>query len=176
MEGYVLEISNLKRSKSEPKTEYSDMNVQTEKGTMRAVCFSPGKWKHLHQFQRDNRSCVISNVVRTKPTEVKLTNHSTVKVPNVKFDSDSELEVVEEENIIFDNIQEESLKEQLSCNKCNSTIVKTGEQIVKCSSCSSIQLGVRGHRNFAIKFVCNAKLYSCPVDVLANATGRFEDW
>ena len=89
MEGYVLEISNLKRSKSEPKTEYSDMNVQTEKGTMRAVCFSPGKWKHLHQFQRDNRSCVISNVVRTKPTEVKLTNHSTVKGKTLMFSKDS---------------------------------------------------------------------------------------
>ena len=76
---------------------------------------------------------------------------------------------MEEENIIFDNIQEQSLKEQLSCNKCNSAIVKTGEKIVKCFSCSSIQLGVHCHRNFVIKFVCNAKLYLCPVDVLANA-------
>ena len=273
MEGYVLEISNLKRSKSESKTEYFNMIVQTEKGTMRAVCFSPDKWKRLHQFQRDNRSCVISNVVRTKPTEVKLTNHSTVKgktlmfskdntqkittidqiinecepydfanvkikvvkegeikdknglklkeftvtddgetliqltlfqdliesvvekcdyiisnvqvvtfqnrkklrsshmtkvsqaehanIPNVEFDSDSELEVAEEENIIFDNIQEEGLKEQLSCNKCNSTIVKTEEKIVKFSSCSSIQLAVRCHRKLSSNL--------CPVEVLANA-------
>ena len=51
MEGYVLEISNSKRSKSESKTEYFDTSVQTEKGTMRAVCFSPDKWKRLHQFQ-----------------------------------------------------------------------------------------------------------------------------
>ena len=46
------------------------MSVQTEKGTMRAVCLSPEKWKRLRQFQQDNRNCVISNVVRTKPTEV----------------------------------------------------------------------------------------------------------
>ena len=39
MEGYVLEISNLKCSKSESKTEYFDMSVQTEKRTMRVVCF-----------------------------------------------------------------------------------------------------------------------------------------
>ena len=54
MEGYVLEISNLKCSKSESKTEYFDMSVQTEKRTMRVVCFSPDKWKHLCQFQQDN--------------------------------------------------------------------------------------------------------------------------
>ena len=69
---------------------------------------------------------------------------------------------------MFHNIQEDSPKEQLSCNKCNSTIIKTGEKIVKCSSCSSIQLEVSYHGNFVIKFVCNAKLYSYPVDVLAN--------
>ena len=79
-------------------------------------------------------------------TKVSQAEHANI--PNVEFDSASELEVVEEENIIFDNIQEESLKEQPSCNKCNSTIVKTGEKIVKCSSCCSIQLGVRCHRNF----------------------------
>ena len=37
MEGYVLEISNLKLSESESKQEYFDMSVQTEKGTMRVV-------------------------------------------------------------------------------------------------------------------------------------------
>ena len=36
---------------------------------------------------------------------------------NIEFDGDLELNVVEEENIIFDNIQEEGLKEQPSCNK-----------------------------------------------------------
>ena len=38
----------------------------------------------------------------------------------------------------------------------------------KCSSYSSIQLAVRYHGNFVIKFVYNAKLYSCSVDVFAN--------
>ena len=85
MEGYVLKISNLKRSKSESKTEYFDMIVQTEKGTMRAVYFSPDKWKPLHQLQRDNTSCVKSNVVRTKAIEVKLTNHSSVKGKTLMF-------------------------------------------------------------------------------------------
>ena len=77
MEGHVLEISKLKRSKSESKTDSTW--VFQQKGTMRAACFSPDKWKLLHQFQRDNRSCVISKVVRTKPTEVKLINRYTVK-------------------------------------------------------------------------------------------------
>ena len=40
---------------------------------------------------------------------------------------------------------------------------------MKFSSCFSIQLAVCCHRNFAIKFVCNAKLYSFLVDVLENA-------
>ena len=66
MEEYVLEISNLKHSKSELKTEYFDMSAQTKMGTMRAACFSPDKWKRSHQFQQDNRNCVISNAVRTK--------------------------------------------------------------------------------------------------------------
>ena len=92
-------------------------------------------------------------------TKVRQAEHANI--PNVEFDSDSELEVAEEENIIFDNIQEEGLKEQLSCNKCNSTIVKTEEKIVKCSSCSSIQLAVRCHRKLSSNL--------CPVDVLANA-------
>ena len=61
------------------------MSIQTEKGTTRAVCFSPDKWKRLNQFQRDNRSCAISDVVRTKLTEVKLTNHSTVKGKTLMF-------------------------------------------------------------------------------------------
>ena len=68
MEGYVLEISNLERSKSELKAEYFDMSAQTkmETKTMRAACFSPDKWKRSHQFEQDNRNCVISNVVPTK--------------------------------------------------------------------------------------------------------------
>ena len=45
--------------------------------------------------------------------------------------------------------------------------MKTGK-IVKCSSCLSNQLAVRYHKNFAIKFVCNAKFYSYLTDVLAN--------
>ena len=84
-------------------------------------------------------------------TKVSLAEDANI--PNNEFDSDSGVEVVEEENIIFDNIQEKSLKEQISCNKSNSTIIKTGEKIVKYSSCSSIQLAVRCHRNFVIKFV-----------------------
>ena len=62
-------------------------------------------------------------------TKVIQAEHANIS--NVEFDSNSELEVAEEENIIFDNIQEESLKEQLSCNKCNSIIVKTEEKFVK---------------------------------------------
>ena len=52
-------------------------------------CFSSDKWKRLHQFQRDNRSCVISNAIRTKPTEVKLTYHSTVKVKTLMFSNNN---------------------------------------------------------------------------------------
>ena len=61
----------------------------------------------------------------------KISLAEDANIPDIEFDSDSEAEVVEEENIMFDNIQEESLKEQLSCIKCNSTIIKTGEKIVK---------------------------------------------
>ena len=61
----------------------------------------------------------------------KVIQEEHANISNVEFDSNSELEVAEEENIIFDNIQEESLKEQLSCNKCNSIIVKTEEKFVK---------------------------------------------
>ena len=48
-------------------------------------------------------------------TKVSQAEHANI--PNIEFDGDMELKVVEEENIIFDNIQEESLKEQPSCNK-----------------------------------------------------------
>ena len=51
----------------------------------------------------------------------------------------------------------------------NSTIIKTGEKIVKCSSYSSIQVVARCHENFVIKIVCNAKLYLLPADVLGYA-------
>ena len=40
-------------------------------------------------------------------TKVSQAEHANI--PNIEFDGDLE--------IIFDNIQEESLKEQLSCNK-----------------------------------------------------------
>ena len=64
--------------------------------------------------------------------------------------------------------REESLKEQLFCNKCNSAMMKTGEQFLKCSSCLSIQLAVPCYKNLVIKFACNAKFYSCLTEVLAN--------
>lgn len=85
MVGYVSKISNLKHSKSESKTEYFNMTIQTERGIVRAVCFLPDKWKYLYHFQQDNRSCVIGNVVESKPTEVKLINHSTVKANTLMF-------------------------------------------------------------------------------------------
>lgn len=76
-------------------------------------------------------------------------------IPNMEF------KVVQKDNILLENIQEQSLKE-LSSNKCNSTIIKT--EIKR----SSIQLAVCSHGNFVIKFVFNAKLHSCPAEVLAN--------
>ena len=51
-------------------------------------------------------------------TKVSQAEHANI--PNIEFDGDLELKVVQEENIIFDNIQEESLKEQPSCNKRSS--------------------------------------------------------
>ena len=41
-------------------------------------------------------------------TKVSLAEDANI--PNNEFDSDSEVEVVEEENIIFDNIQEKKSK------------------------------------------------------------------
>ena len=78
------------------------MSIQMEKGTTRAVCFSPDKWKRLHQFQRDNRSCVISDVVRTKLTEVKLTNHSTVKGKTLMFLKDNTQKITTIDHIIHE--------------------------------------------------------------------------
>ena len=62
-----------------------NMNVQTEEKNIRAVCFSPEKHRRLNQYKTDGTSCSITNVIRMKETEVKLTNKSTVKEKTLVF-------------------------------------------------------------------------------------------
>ena len=50
-------------------------------------------------------------------TNISLSENANTS--NTEFDSESELET----NIMFDNIQEESLKEKFSYKKCNSTFI-----------------------------------------------------
>ena len=56
-----------------------------ENGTMRVICFYPENWRLLDNFQKQGTSCVISSVARTKPNEVKLTNHTAVKAKTLIF-------------------------------------------------------------------------------------------
>ena len=85
LEGYILHISTVKMAKSNSKTEFFDMNVQTEEKNVRAVCFSPERYRRFNQYKTDGTGCSITNVIRMRETEVKLTNKSTVKEKNLVF-------------------------------------------------------------------------------------------
>ena len=79
IEGYVLQLSRIKKAKSGAAKKYFDFSYQTQEAPVRTVCFSSQKWKRLETYKFEGKSCVINNVVRTKQLEFTLTNSSTVK-------------------------------------------------------------------------------------------------
>ena len=61
------------------------MTFQTETTAMRWVCFSPDKHKRSQNFSKESTSCVITNIIRDKETEFRLTNFSKMKTNTVVF-------------------------------------------------------------------------------------------
>ena len=70
--GYVLQLSPIKKVKSDATKNYFDLSFQTEKVHVLAVCFFPEKWKRLETCNLQGKSCVINNVFRTKKNQNSL--------------------------------------------------------------------------------------------------------
>ena len=70
VEGYVTQISEIKKAKTDISKSYFDMTFQTETTTICEVCFSPDKHKRLQKFSKESTSCVITNIIRNKETEL----------------------------------------------------------------------------------------------------------
>ena len=79
IEGYVQQLSPIKKAKSDAAKKYFDFSFQAEEAHIRAVCFFPKKWKCLETYKSEGKSCAVNNVFRTKQSEFTLTNSSTVK-------------------------------------------------------------------------------------------------
>ena len=86
IEGYVQQLSRIRKAKSGAAKKYFDFSFQTQEARVRAVCFSPKKWKRLETYKFEGKSCVTNNVVRTKQSEFTLTNSSTVKKKTLVFE------------------------------------------------------------------------------------------
>ena len=74
VEGYVTQISEIKKAKTEISKSYFNMTVQTKTTAVRGVCFSSDKHKRLQKFSKESTSCGITNIIRNKETEFRLTN------------------------------------------------------------------------------------------------------
>ena len=82
-----MDISPIKHAKTDPSKTYFDLSFQTDNKNVRAVCFSPEKWRRLKKYQEDSTGCIISSVVQDscKINEFKLTNFSTIKPKTLVF-------------------------------------------------------------------------------------------
>ena len=76
------------------------MTFQTETTAIRGICFSPDKHKRLQKFSKESTSCVITNIIREKETEFRLTNFSTIKPKTVVFAKKEEHKISSIEQII----------------------------------------------------------------------------
>ena len=76
------------------------MTFQTETTAVREVCFSPAKHKRLQKFSKESTSRVITNIIREKETEVRLTNFSTIKPKTLVFERKEEHKISSIEQII----------------------------------------------------------------------------
>ena len=93
-------LSPLKRSKSSGK-EYFDLQFQTEKNPIRAVCFSPDKWRKLNEYQESETSCELRNLdVRKSSNDYFITQRSVVKPKKVLFKKDEKIESTSIDQII----------------------------------------------------------------------------
>ena len=61
------------------------MTFQTETTAVSGVCFSPDKHKRLQKFSKESTSCVITDIIRNKETEFRLTDFSIIKPKTVVF-------------------------------------------------------------------------------------------
>ena len=84
VEGYVTQISEIKKAKTDISKSYFDITFQTETTAVRGVCFSPDKHKRLQKFSKESTSCVIV-IISNKETEFRLTNFSTIKPKTAVF-------------------------------------------------------------------------------------------
>ena len=57
---------------------------QTETTAMCEVCFLPDKHKRLQKISKESTNSVITNIIRDKETEFRLTNFSTIKPKTIE--------------------------------------------------------------------------------------------
>ena len=105
IEGYVLNISPLKKAKTLSKEnkprEYFDMTFQTEEKKVRAVCFSPDKYPRLKKMCSDGSSCEVSRLSMSQnKMDYVVEPHSVVKPATVNFAINKEYDLTSLDQIV----------------------------------------------------------------------------
>ena len=93
-----------------------------------------------------NNTCKILNlqlVAYLNERKLRSTTFTKVEkidkdIPDLKMKEC--LKVDQREIIIFDNTDNNSLLEHISCSKCSASFVKTDRKLVTCTNCGGVQL------------------------------------
>ena len=125
------------------------------------------------QMELNNTYTILNLQLVTYLNERKLRNTTLTKVEkNDKNIRDLKMKecpkVDQREIVIFDNIDNNSLLEHISCFKCSASFVKTGKKFVTFTNCGGVQLS----KTYVSKNVLNLSkswnTYICNRDILSE--------
>ena len=81
--GYILNVSPLKRSKSNK--EYFNLDIETQTNVRNAVCFSPSKRLLFNEAALNHTGCEIQNAVDNEDKTLFASDYSTIKTTELGF-------------------------------------------------------------------------------------------
>ena len=125
------------------------------------------------QMELNNKYKILNLQLVTYLNERKLRSTTLTKVEKIDKDI-PDLKMKEcpkadqRETVIFDNIDNNSLLEHISCFKCSACFVKTDKKVLNCTSCGGVQLSKTCVSKNVLKLSKSSNTYICNWDILSD--------
>ena len=125
------------------------------------------------QMELNNTYKILKLQLVTYLNERKLRSTTLTKVDKIDKDiPDLKMKecpkVDQREIVIFDNIDNNSLLEHISCFKCSASFVKTDKKLVTCTNCGGVQLSKTCVSKNVLKLSKSSNTYICNWDILSE--------
>ena len=120
------------------------------------------------QMELNNTYKILNLQLVTYLNETTLTKVDKIDkdIPDLKMKECPKVD--QREIVIFDNIDNISLLEHISCFKCSASFVKTDKKLVTCTNCGGVQLSKTCVSKNVLKLSKSSNTYICNWNILSE--------